>query len=97
VAAPAAGDVVTFDLRARCSYQPGVRVRLVAVVYGRRHSELVLRMPIPDVEEDVILETVYPSDSWLLVDTASPFVRAVWSPVSAPGLPSAEATEAPAP
>jgi hypothetical protein len=93
----AAGDVVTFDLRARCSYGPRARVRLVAVVYDRRHSEFVLRMPIPEVEEDVIMETVYPSDSWLLVDTASPFVRAVWSPVSAPGLPSAEATGAPSP
>ncbi len=74
-----AGNIVTFNLHSLCTYNS--KVRLVAIVYDKKRSDFIMGMSVRESEAAADVNTVYPSDSWLLLDTNSPFVKAVWSPV----------------
>ncbi len=74
-----AGDAVTFNVHSMCTYSS--KVRLVAILYDKRRSDFIMGMSSRESEVAADINTEYPSDSWLLLDTNSPFVKAVWSPV----------------
>lgn len=65
------GDTVTLDVSA-CLHK--VKFRLVAIVYDKRRSSFLKGLSLTGVSSEQRL------DALLLVDTFSPFVRAVWSP-----------------
>ena len=76
--AGAVGDAVTFDLHSLCSYE--AKVRLVAVVYDATRSNFIKKIPA-EKGKPASVKSLDPVDRWLLLETNSPFVKAVWSPV----------------
>ena len=78
VPSAATEDTVTFNLHSLCSWDP--KAKLVAVVYDKRRSDFIKGMRFRKAERADI-NAIYPSHSWLLLDTNSPFIKAVWSHV----------------